>query len=202
MDKTTVAVLIFDNVEVLDFAGPFEVFSRVRTVPGLESRWNEDSAPFHVFTVAKTSAPIKAVGNLQVLPNHSFADAPKIDILVVPGGVGARALLDDVDTINWIKQVDKLSELTISVCTGSLVLAKSGLLSNRNATSHWGALDALAQMDATISVDRDSRFVDDVIMTSAGVSAGIDMSLYIVEQRCGLEIANDTARYIDYPRPA
>jgi transcriptional regulator GlxA family with amidase domain len=199
MEKSNVGILIFDDVEVLDFAGPFEVFSRVRTVPGLESRWNEDSAPFSVFTVAKTKHAISAVGNLKVLPDYGFEDAPAIDILVVPGGVGARALLQDTHTLEWIKLVDSASALTSSVCTGSLVLAKSGLLANRRATSHWGALDGLAQIDDTIDVDREARFVDDSIVTSAGVSAGIDMSFHIVEQRCGRDVADDTARFMDYP---
>ena len=199
MDKSSVGILIFDDVEVLDFAGPFEVFSRARTVPGLESRWDEDSAPFVVFTVAKTKNAISAVGNLQVLPDYDFDDAPAIDILVVPGGVGARALLEDTQTLDWIKKVHTTSALTSSVCTGSLVLAQSGLLANRRATSHWGALDGLAKIDDTIDVDREARFVDDSIMTSAGVSAGIDMSFHIVEQRCGRDVADDTARFMDYP---
>ena len=199
MDKSSVGILIFDDVEVLDFAGPFEVFSRARTVPGLESRWDEDSAPFVVFTVAKTKNAISAVGNLQVLPDYDFDDAPAIDILVVPGGVGARALLEDTQTLDWIKKVHTTSALTSSVCTGSLVLAQSGLLANRRATSHWGALDGLAKIDDTIDVDREARFVYDSIMTSAGVSAGIDMSFHIVEQRCGRDVADDTARFMDYP---
>ena len=199
MDKSSVGILIFDDVEVLDFAGPFEVFSRARTVPGLESRWDEDSAPFVVFTVAKTKNAISAVGNLQVLPDYDFDDAPAIDILVVPGGVGARALLEDTQTLDWIKKVHTTSALTSSVCTGSLVLAQSGLLANRRATSHWGALDGLAKIDDTIDVDREARFVNDSIMTSAGVSAGIDMSFHIVEQRCGRDVADDTARFMDYP---
>jgi transcriptional regulator GlxA family with amidase domain len=200
MDKTNVAVLLFEDVEVLDFAGPFEVFSRVRTLPGLESRWNEDTAPFNVFTVAKTAEPISAIANMMVIPDHGFETAPRIDILVVPGGLGARALLDDEETLTWIKSVDESTSLTTSVCTGSLVLAKAGLLAGRTATSHWGALEALGQIDQSITVDKTSRFVDDGIMTSAGVSAGIDMSLHIVEQRCGVDVANDTARFMDYPR--
>ncbi len=200
MDKTNVAVMLFDNVEVLDFAGPFEVFSRVRTVPGLESRCSEDSAPFSVFTVAKDTGPVSAIGNLKVVPDYDFSNTPAIDILVVPGGLGARALLDDDQTLQWVKQVNTQTSLTASVCTGSLVLAKAGLLENRKATTHWGAYETLAQIDPSIAVDRQSRFVDDGIMTSAGVSAGIDLSLHIVEQRCGAAVANDTAKYMDYPR--
>src|SRR6516225_11428413 len=93
MDKWNVGILIFDDVEILDFAGPFEVFSRTRLMPGAESRRSEESAPFRVFTVAKSHAPITTTGGLTVIPHHGFADAPKIDLLVVPGGWGTRPLL-------------------------------------------------------------------------------------------------------------
>jgi transcriptional regulator GlxA family with amidase domain len=200
MNRKNVAVMIFEDVEVLDFAGPYEVFSRVRTVPGGPSRWNDESAPFNVFTVAKTDAPLKAIGGLQVTPDYSFANAPGIDLLVVPGGLGARHLVDDVSTIEWIKSVAQTAEQTTSVCTGSLLLAKAGLLKNRTATTHWGALELLGSIDPSITVDAKARYVDDVIVTSAGVSAGIDMAFHVVEQHCGEAVANDTARYIDYPR--
>ena len=202
MGRKNVAVMLFNDVEVLDFAGPYEVFSRVRTVPGGPSRWSDDSAPFYVFTVAKTTAPIKAIGGLQVTPDYGFDDAPSIDLLVVPGGLGARHLVEDPCTIEWIKSVSATAEETTSVCTGSLLLAKAGLLANRRATTHWGALEILGTIDSSITVDPDSRFVDDVIVTSAGVSAGIDMAFHVVEKHCGADIANDTARYIDYPRPS
>jgi len=122
MDKKQVAILLFENVEVLDFAGPFEVFSRVRTEPGLESRWSDDTAPYSVCTVAKRIESVSAIGNLQVVPDYDFKTVPPIDILVVPGGLGARALLDDPQTIDWVTQVNKRAELTTSVCTGSLPL--------------------------------------------------------------------------------
>src|SRR5215213_7487294 len=103
MERWSVGVLIFDNVEVLDFAGPFEVFSRTRLTPGVESRRSEESAPFHVFTVAKSKEPVTATGGLVVVPRHGFADAPPIDLLVVPGGFGTRALLQDAETLDWIR---------------------------------------------------------------------------------------------------
>lgn len=200
MDRSNVAVLIFDGVEVLDFAGPFEVFSRTRTEPGVESRLSDDSAPFRVFTVAKTAAPVTATGGLKVLPDYALDEAPTIDLLVVPGGRGTRALLDDETLLAWIKGVSVKAARTTSVCTGSLLLAQAGLLRDRRATTHWGALDLLGSLDPSISVDRESRFVDDGIVTSAGVAAGIDMAFYVVEQICGKSVADETARYIDYPR--
>ena len=104
MDRINVGILIFDNVEVLDFAGPFEVFSRTRLTPGVESRRSEESAPFRVFTIAKTPEPVTATGGLVVVPQYGFAGAPRIDLLVVPGGFGTRALLHDTETLDWIRE--------------------------------------------------------------------------------------------------
>jgi transcriptional regulator GlxA family with amidase domain len=198
VNKRSVGILIFDDVEVLDFAGPFEVFSRTRMVPGADSRRTEESAPFHVFTTARTADPVTAIGGLRVIPAYSWTTAPAIDILVVPGGFGTRALLADEPTLAWIKDVSARSMLVTSVCTGALLLAKGGLLRGRRATTHWAALDLLKSIDPTIHVERDARVVSDVVVTSAGVSAGIDMSLAVVEHLCGVEVARETAHYIEY----
>ena len=197
--RTTVGILIFDDVEVLDFAGPFEVFSRTRTVAGADSRRTEDSAPFEVFTVARTRETIAAIGGLKVTPAYAWSDAPAIDILVVPGGFGTRALLQDEPTLAWIRETAARSKHVTSVCTGALLLAKLGLLQNRRATTHWAGLDLLATIDPTIRVQRKARFVHDGVFTSAGVSAGIDMSFAVVEHLCGREVALETAHYIEYP---
>ena len=190
---------MFEDVEVLDFAGPFEVFSRTRLEPGVESRRSDASAPFNVFTVARDARPLKATGGLEVTPSYSFADTPSIDLLVVPGGFGTRALLEDDVTLDWIRGVAKPAKLVTSVCTGALLLAKAGLLGGRRATTHWGALDLLASMDPTMTVEREQRVVEeDGIVTSAGVSAGIDMALAVVERFCGREVADETARYMEY----
>jgi transcriptional regulator GlxA family with amidase domain len=201
MDKLNVGILLFDQVEVLDFAGPFEVFSRTRLVPGLESRRSEESAPFFVFTVAASRAPINATAGLQVLPRYAFADAPPIDILVVPGGFGTRALMADAGVLDWIRDAAKGARLVTSVCTGSLLLAKVGLLADRRATTHWGALDLLESLGG-VRVDREKRVVDDGVVTSAGVSSGIDMAFYVVETLFGRAVAQETAHYIEYPRAA
>lgn len=202
MNKLNVGILIFDKVEVLDFAGPFEVFSRTRTVEGVASRNSNDSAPFNVFTVAETAGALKAVGGLTVTPDYSFADCPPIDILLVPGGMGTRPLVDHQPVLDWIRATAASAQHVTSVCTGSLLYAKAGLLDGKRATTHWGALDLLGTLGDNITVDRDSRYVDDGIVTSAGVSAGIDMSFYMVEKLCGAGVANETAHYIDYPRKA
>jgi transcriptional regulator GlxA family with amidase domain len=200
MDRLSVGILIFDGVEVLDFAGPFEVFSRTRLAPGVESRRTEETAPFRVFTVAEGAGPVEATGGLRVLPHHDFASAPLIDLLVVPGGFGTRALLERAPVLEWIRERAASARQVTSVCTGSLLLARAGLLAGRRATTHWGALDLLASLDPTLTVERDLRVVDDGIVSSAGVSAGIDMAFFVVESLYGRDVADETARYIEYPR--
>jgi transcriptional regulator GlxA family with amidase domain len=198
MKKYSVGIFMFDDVEVLDFAGPFEVFSRTRLVPGAESRRSGESAPFQVFTIGRTVEPVTATGGLRVIPTASWETAPPIDVLVLPGGFGTRALLRDEPTLAWIKNVATGKSLVTSVCTGALLLAQSGLLRQRRATTHRAALDLLSSIDPTIQVERDARVVSDIIITSAGVSAGIDMSLYVVAQLCGEAVARETAHYIEY----
>jgi transcriptional regulator GlxA family with amidase domain len=200
MDQQNVGILLFDGVEVLDFAGPFEVFSRTRLVPGPESRRSEESAPFRVFTLARTTAPVTATGGLVVVPSYGFADTPVIDLLVVPGGFGTRALLHDQEILDWIRTVAGASRRVTSVCTGALLLARTGLLAGRRATTHWAALELLGSVGGDVTVVADERVVDDGVVTSAGVSAGIDMSLYLVESICGREVAEETAHYIEYRR--
>lgn len=202
MSKTAVGILMFDDVEVLDFAGPYEVFSRTRLVAGTDSRRSDDSAPYRVFTVAASTAPVRATGGLQVIPDFDFASAPPIELLVVPGGFGTRRLLNDEPTLSWIRRTAAAASRVTSVCSGALLYAKLGLLAGRRATTHWGALDLLGQVDPSIQVQRDARVVDDGIVTSAGVSAGIDMAFAVVEAMHGRAVADETAHYIDYPRPA
>jgi transcriptional regulator GlxA family with amidase domain len=199
MEKRNVGILIFDGVEVLDFAGPYEVFSRTRLVAGPEARRSDDSAPFRVFTVARTRQAVSATGGLGVLPDHGFAGAPAIDVLVVPGGFGTRPLLQDAETLEWIRGRAGQARQVASVCTGALLLARTGLLTGRRATTHWNALDLLASLDPTVTVERGVRFVEDEVVTSAGVAAGIDMSFQLVARLCGREVAEETARYIEYP---
>jgi transcriptional regulator GlxA family with amidase domain len=197
--KIHVGILVFDDVEVLDFAGPFEVFSRTRTTPGLESRRVDDSAPFNVFTVAPRPGPVVATGGLKVVPHWDFATSPPIDVLVVPGGFGTRPLLEDAEVLEWLRRTAVGAQRVTSVCTGALLLAQAGLLAGRHATTHWSSLERLAALDATITVDGDRRVVEDVVITSAGVAAGIDMAFTVVAGFCGRDVALETARYIEYP---
>ena len=202
MKAWNTAVLVFDGVEVLDFAGPYEVFSRTRLVAGFESRRSDESAPFRVFTVAHEQREIVATGGLRVTANFTFADAPPVDLLVVPGGFGTRRLVEHAATLDWIRRVAADAQLVTSVCTGAALLARAGLLRGKRATTHYGSYDWLASIDPTITVEKGVRFVDDGIVSSAGVSAGIDMAFAVVEKRCGREVAEETARYIEYRWPA
>jgi transcriptional regulator GlxA family with amidase domain len=202
--KQNVGILLFNGVELLDFAGPFEVFSRTRLLPGVESRLTDETAPFCVFTVAKSAGPIDVTGQLKVLPSHSFQSVPSIDVLVVPGGYGTRTLVNDRETLDWIRAISSTALKVTSVCTGSLLLAQAGLLNGRRATTHWGAVELLQQISdsvgANISIQEGARFVDDGVISSAGISAGIDMALYVVEKICGAAVAAETARYMEFRR--
>jgi len=198
--RRRVGIFIFDGVEVLDFAGPFEVFSRARLVGGAESRRSDDTAPFDVFTVARSRGTVAAIGGLTIAPAYSWDDAPPIDILVVPGGFGTRALLHDDPVLAWLRDAASRASLVASVCTGALLLAKIGLLAGRRATTHWAAHDLLASIDPSIEVDRTARVVSDGVFCSAGVSAGIDMAFDVVERLCGKSVADETAHYIEYAR--
>ena len=185
---------------MLDFAGPYEVFSRTRLAPGLESRRSDESAPFRVFTIAARADAVIATGGLRVIPDFDFASVPAIDILVIPGGFGTRPMLQDQPMLDWVRRTAAAAMRVTAVCTGALVLAKAGLLAGQRATTHWGALATLAELDPTIRVDADARVVEDVVFTSAGVSAGIDMAFAVVEAMHGRAVADETAQYMDYPR--
>jgi transcriptional regulator GlxA family with amidase domain len=200
MDTWRVGILVFDGVAVLDLAGPFEVLSRARLEPGVESRRTDDGALFDVFTVARTSEPVTATGGLVITPRHSFADVPPIDLLLVPGGFGTRPLLQDAETIDWIRRTASAARRTASVCTGALLLARAGLLDGRRATTHWGAFGLLESLGRDITVDREARFVDDGVLTSAGVASGMDLAFHVVESLFGRSVADETARYLEYRR--
>jgi transcriptional regulator GlxA family with amidase domain len=186
-----VAIYLFPDVEVLDFAGPYEVFA-------VTNELNERRL-FRTFTVAEQAGPVRARNGLGVVPDHTFADCPPPDILVVPGGLGTRPLLDRPDVVAWVAARAAAAEITASVCTGSLLLAKAGLLAGRRATTHHLRHDLLRELapDATVLTDR--RWVDEGrVATSAGISAGLDLSLHLVARLHGAEVAARTARYMEY----
>lgn len=189
--RRNVAVLIFDEVEVLDFAGPFEVFS----VTGRR----DGSNPFETYTVAAQPGPVLARNRLSINPHHTTATCPPPDVLVVPGGAGTRPLVRDRDLLAWIAGQAARTELVLSVCTGALLLGAAGLLDGLEATTHHEAFDELRAAAPAAVVREGARVVDQGrIVTSAGISAGIDASLAVVARLCGAEQARETAAYMEY----
>jgi transcriptional regulator GlxA family with amidase domain len=193
-----VVILLFDDVEVLDFAGPFEVFSLAGRRAG------RGDPVFTVSTVAASRGPIVARNGLTVVPHFTIADCPPAELFVVPGGYGSRALLTDAKLLEWVRRRDAEAELTLSVCTGALVLGAAGLLDGLEATTHRGALDELRRWAPGAAIRPEARIVDNGrVVLSAGISAGIDMSLHVVARLLGMEHAIETARYMEYDwRPA
>ena len=186
-----VAMLMFDNVEVMDFAGPFEVF-------GISGQ-REGKNLFDVYTVARESKPVIARNNLSINPSYNFRDCPKADILVVPGGFGARREAHNPSVLDFIKEHTEQAERVLSVCTGALLLAKAGLLHGLHVTTHRGAHADLGSDAPTAKVLKNARVVDNgKIVLSAGISAGIDAALYIVADLHGIDQALETADYMEY----
>lgn len=190
-----VAILLFPEVEVLDFAGPFEVFS-------VASRITRDRPhpPFRIRTIAAGRAPVPARHGLPVVPELAFADRPAVDLLIVPGGIVDQPLAD-ATTLAWIAETARQASLTASVCTGAFLLAKLGLLDGRSATTHWEDIPALRAEFPAVDVIENVPYVDEgPIVTSAGISAGIEMSLHLVGRILGAAAASATARQMQYDR--
>lgn len=193
MQQLTVGILLFNEVEVLDFAGPFEVFSLARFEGG-------DARAFRVCTVARAKAPVHARNGLTVLPEFDFLTVPQLDLLVVPGGYGAEELeRHEQVTIDWLRSVSGKVSMLASVCTGAFLLAEAGLLNGKRATTHWMDTDRLAREYPQIRVERNVKFVDEGnVLTAGGISAGINMSLHIVKKLLGESAAMETARRMEY----
>lgn len=195
MTRRKVGILIFDEVEVLDFCGPFEVFSVARLD---EDRRREELSPYEVVLVAETESVV-ATGGLKVMPDHTLEGCPPLDVLVVPGGWGTRRQMHNHGLVAWIaERGQKVGTLT-SVCTGSLLLGKAGLLEGKRATTHWKALDLMRELFPAVTVVEDQHVVEEAdLLTSAGISAGIDMALRVVARHHGEDVARTTARYMEY----
>lgn len=196
----SVGIFIFDDVEVLDFAGPFEIFAVAGKQGGKEGY-------FDVFTVAE-KPKIAARNNLIIEPTYTFENCPTPDILLIPGGggykpdgtpFGTRREMHNEKLLDWVKVMNGKVELLLSVCTGSLILAKAGLLEGLKATTHFKAVEQMREAAPNTTLLPEERWVDNGrIILSAGVSAGIDMSLYVLSKLLGKEVANETAEYIQY----
>jgi transcriptional regulator GlxA family with amidase domain len=186
----TTGILLFDDVEELDFAGPYEVFGM--------ARMDGD----RLVTIAERSDHVRGAKGLRVLPDHTFADAPSLDVLVVPGGQGTRREVDNPVLIDWIKQVAPGCTWVTSVCTGAFLLHAAGITHDRDQTTHWASIDRLREQPRTV-VHENVRYVrDGNVVTAAGVSAGIDMALWVVGQVYGVDHARVTQYAMEYdPAP-
>lgn len=192
-----VGILIFPDVEILDFCGPFEVFAT--TVAEGEANGDHAARLFDVMTIAERPEVLACRGGLLVQPNHTLDDHPPLDIIVIPGGFGTEPLLENQRVLDWITRQRRGGALTTSVCTGAFLLGAAGLLDDLRVTSHWSTLDRLRSMHPGLDVREDERVIDQgEIITSAGVSAGIDMALHLVRRLHGETVARTTARNMEY----
>jgi len=191
MDEFAIVIALWDGVEELDFAGPYEVLTA----------WSRQSdRPISVRTAGPSAEPVRCAHDLRVIPDMTWSDLEHVDLFVLPGG-DTRPLQSDESFLALLRSTAHSGALMTSVCTGALVFARAGLLAGRPATTHWGALDRLEALGA--KVDREARYVDDGnVVTSAGVSAGIDMALHLVARLDSVERAREVRRYIQYePQP-
>ncbi len=199
MERKRVGIVLFENIEVLDFCGPFEVFSVTRLE---ESKRREQPSPFEVLLVAQNDGPVITSGGMKVIPDCTFETCPKLDILVVPGGWGTRTEIDNAVMLDWLRRRAREVETLTAVCTGSMLLGFAGLLDGLRATTHWRSLDWMRESFPAVKVQYDRHVVEDGrVLTSAGISAGIDMALKVVARYCGEPIARATARHMEYPYP-
>ncbi|MFL0531844.1 DJ-1/PfpI family protein [Bacillus bombysepticus] len=191
MNKWSVGIFLFNEVEVLDFAGPFEVFSVTEV--------NEEKT-FTVYTVSENGEMITARNGLKVQPDYSIENLPPVYILIIPGGLGARKYeIKNEIVIKWIRQQMKEVKLMTSVCTGALLLAKAGLLEGLKATTHWASIEKFKNEFQNVEVIENVKFVDEGhIITSAGILAGINMAFHIVKNLLGMHVAEDTAKRMEY----
>jgi transcriptional regulator GlxA family with amidase domain len=186
-----IGIVLFDDAEELDWAGPWEV---------LTSACKDGD---RVVTVAETTGPVRCAKGLRVLPDHSFADCPPLDVILVPGGRGTRREVDNPAMTSFVRAAAERAAWTTSVCTGSFVLHAAGVLEGRRAATHWAAIDELRGRAPDLEIDPDARWVvDGNVVTAAGVSAGIDMALWLVGRLYDVGHARDVQRYIQYdPAP-
>jgi transcriptional regulator GlxA family with amidase domain len=187
-----VGIFLFNEVEVLDFAGPFEVFSVTTLANGQK--------PFIVHTISEQGDLISARNGLKVQPDFSFANSPELDLLIIPGGYGAEEIeIHNEAVISWIREHASNVEIVASVCTGAFLLAKAGLLDGLKATTHWMDIDRLESEFPAVSVQRNLKFVDEgAILTSGGISAGINLAFHLVARLCGNQVAMETAKRMEY----
>lgn len=189
--KRNVAILVFDDVEILDFAGPFEVFAVADELGG--------HTQFHTFTVATKPGTVRARNGLKVVPDFTLENCPPPHVIVVPGGVGCRALMRMPSLHEWLRLKSRTAEVVMSVCTGSFVLAAAALLNGLRVTTHHACFAELREFAPQLDLVEAARFTDNGrVLTAAGISAGIDCSLHVVRRLLGSAAAEATARYMEY----
>ena len=195
-NKKNVAIFIYEGVEILDFGGPAEVFAST-SIKKEDGKWH---SVFNVYTVALTNDQITSQGFIKVTPNYSIGEAPDPDIIILPGGSTGNSRKSP-EVINWIKDNAKQNDVMLSVCTGAFLLGDAGLLKGKKATTWYGALDRFKSLYPETDVLKNVRFVDNGnIITTAGVSAGIDGSLHLVKKLFGVHVAKETAQYMEYDK--
>lgn len=200
MDRITTAVLLFRHAELLDFAGPINVFTAARVD---EQPWFETESPFDIWTVAERQEPIETWGGTVVVPRAAVAEVPQPRLLVVPGGWGTRREVDNQHLVAWIAEAGKKAELVTSVCTGSFMLAQAGLLKGKQATTHWASIERMRKTYRDVEVREGVQYVEDGnIITSAGILNGVELALYVVERFLGREAARRTARHLEFESTA
>jgi transcriptional regulator GlxA family with amidase domain len=199
MNRKRVGILVFPDVEVLDFCGPFEVFSVTRLN---EAARRDEPSPFEVLLVAEQAGTVVTTGGMKVTPDHTLASCPPLDVLVVPGGWGTRKEIKNEKLLAWIKARAGQVETLTSVCTGSMLLGQAGLLDGRHATTHWRSLQWMRESFPAVTVEEKLHVVEDGnVLTSAGISAGIDMALRVVARYHGETVARNSARNMEYRYP-
>ena len=182
--KLNVAIFVFPVVQTIDFAGPYEVFSQART---------------NVYAVSETLDPIQTAAGLTITPKYTFANVPKPDVLVIPGGDGVFKQLENPVAMKWIQDTAKNSQQTLTVCTGAFLAGKAGLLDGLSATTFYGALDSLPDYAPHTKVVWDKKYVDSGrIITTAGLSSGVEGSLYTVSKLLGMGLAQSIALHMEY----
>ncbi|QRX82725.1 DJ-1/PfpI family protein [Glaciimonas sp. PAMC28666] len=191
----SIGIVIFDDVEILDFSGPYEVFS---TAARVHARLPAAQTLFRCFLIADEMRPIHTRGGMRVLPDCVLVPSADIDVLIVPGG-DVSLVLNNPAVINWIAAQAGNAMITASVCTGAFLLARAGLLNGLQATTHWQDIDEMQAAFPAVTVRPDVPWIDcGAIVTSAGIAAGIDMSLHLVERLAGGQLAHATAKQMEY----
>ncbi|WP_010289030.1 DJ-1/PfpI family protein [Kurthia massiliensis] len=185
-----VGIFLFHEVEVLDFAGPFEVFSVTTLLDGHK--------PFIVHTVSEHGDLISDRNGLKVQPDFCFTNIPEVDMLIIPGGYGAEEIHNE-NVLRWLQTQNTKVDILASVCTGALLLAKAGVLNGLKATTHWMDTHRLENEFPTVSVQRNVKFIEEGhILISGGISAGINMAFHLVARICGKTVANETTKRTEY----